>query len=205
MTDQAPPGLILQCSGFRLRCRSRRTQCVLSIIFSPIRDLHLGRSFSPSKRGRLVPHPLPFRHLHAKPTPVKRSISGSRSIRIGMSSGPVPDRVDFQFRSLWCRLSFPPSPPRLRLRPPRRPFPILLRWHRAKTPRCLLPSPRPHVGAQARMPSSPESIPRALVRSFRVSSRRRFSVSSHHLPPLGTHVDARARLPLSQEPMRGDA
>ena len=166
MIDQAPPGLDSPISGVSAPMPIPPDSiCTLDHLLSdfaafawPIFLLHVeeGGSFRTLFRiGTFMPNI----------ALVERSISGSLSIRIGMPSGSVPGRVDFRFCSLRRRLSFPFSSSRLHLRPPRSPFPIHLRWHRARTPRCRLPSPRSHVGARARLPISPESVQRALVRS----------------------------------------
>ena len=190
MIDQAPPGLDSPMSGFSAPMPIHRTRYVLSIIrFRGIRLADLSPSCKEGGSFRTL-----FRigTFMLNLAPIERSISGLHSIRIGMSSGSVPGRVDFRFRSLRRRLSFPFSLSQLRLRPPRRSFPFHLRWHRARTPRCHLPSPRSHVGARARLPSSSESVKRALVCSFRSLAHLRFLVSRRRLPLLGTHVDARA-------------
>ena len=114
-----------------------------------------------------------------------------------MSSRLVLGRVDFRFRSLRRRLSIPFSSSRLHLRPPRRPFPIHLRWHRAWTPRCRLPSPRTHVGTRARLPNSSDSAWRALLHSVCTLSLVRFSVCRRRLPPLRSYLVRPSTLSLS--------
>ena len=95
---------------------------------------------------------------------VEQTTIGSRPTQFGMVRGSVHDRVVSWFL----------------LRPLRRTFHILVCWHCAKTPRYRHPSPWSHVDVKARV-----RVSRALVRSFRVSSHRRFLASCHCLLLLG--------------------